>query len=118
QLDAAQLLRRQRGLDQRGRPPAGAGGGLHGGPLPIPTAGRPVSGRGRRIAVLKGGRSLEREVSLRSGANVEGALRRLGEEVIAVDADQHLVRTLRAEQPAVAFPAPHGKVGSDGTGQG
>jgi D-alanine-D-alanine ligase len=71
----------------------------------------------RRVAVLKGGRSLEREVSLRSGANVEAALRRLGDEVIAVDADQHLVRNLRAEQPDVAFLALHGKGGEDGTVQ-
>ena len=51
------------------------------------------------VAVLKGGRSLEREVSLRSGANAEAALRRLGHEVLAIDVDQHLVRTLRAERP-------------------
>ena len=76
-----------------------------------------MSPGGRRVAVLKGGRSLEREVSLRSGANVEAALRRLGEEVIAIDADQHLVRTLRAEQPDVAFLALHGKGGEDGTVQ-
>ena len=35
------------------------------------------------VAVLKGGRSLEREVSLRSGANAEAALRRLGHDVLA-----------------------------------
>jgi D-alanine-D-alanine ligase len=69
------------------------------------------------VAVLKGGRSLEREVSLRSGANVEAALRRLGHEVIPVDADQHLVRVLRAERPDVAFIAMHGKGGEDGTVQ-
>ena len=48
-----------------------------------------------RVAVLKGGPSLEREVSLRSGTNVELALARLGHEVIPIEADQHLVRTLR-----------------------
>lgn len=71
----------------------------------------------RRVAVLKGGRSLEREVSLRSGANVEAALRRLGHEVLALDVDQHLVRTLRAERPDVVFIAMHGKGGEDGTVQ-
>lgn len=71
----------------------------------------------QRVAVLKGGRSLEREVSLRSGANVEAALRRLGHEVIPVDADPKLVRTLRAERPDVVFVALHGKGGEDGTVQ-
>jgi D-alanine-D-alanine ligase len=71
----------------------------------------------RRVAVLKGGRSMEREVSLRSGANVEAALRRLGHEVIPVDADPSLVRTLRAERPDVVFVAMHGKGGEDGTVQ-
>jgi D-alanine-D-alanine ligase len=70
-----------------------------------------------KVAVLKGGRSLEREVSLRSGANAEAALRRLGHEVLAVDADPHLVRTLRAERPDAAFIALHGKGGEDGTVQ-
>jgi D-alanine-D-alanine ligase len=70
-----------------------------------------------KVAVLKGGRSLEREVSLRSGVNAEAALRRLGHEVLGVDADHHLVRTLRAERPDAAFIALHGKGGEDGTVQ-
>ena len=67
--------------------------------------------------MLKGGRSLEREVSLRSGVNAEAALRRLGHEVLGVDVDAHLVRTLRAERPDAAFIALHGKGGEDGTVQ-
>jgi D-alanine-D-alanine ligase len=70
-----------------------------------------------RVAVLKGGRSLEREVSLRSGLNAEAALRRLGHDVLEIDVDQHLVRTLRAERPDAAFIALHGKGGEDGTVQ-
>mgnify|MGYP001392045648 FL=1 len=70
-----------------------------------------------RVAVLKGGHSLEREVSLRSGGNVEAALRRLGHEVLSVDVDQHLVRTLREERPDVVFVALHGRGGEDGTVQ-
>ncbi len=70
-----------------------------------------------RVAVLKGGRSLEREVSLRSGSNVERALERLGHDVVPVDVDEHLVRTLRSEEPDVAFIALHGKGGEDGTVQ-
>lgn len=70
-----------------------------------------------KVAVLKGGRSLEREVSLRSGANAEAALRRLGHEVLEVDVDQHLVRRLRNERPDAAFVALHGRGGEDGTVQ-
>jgi D-alanine-D-alanine ligase len=70
-----------------------------------------------RVAVLKGGRSLEREVSLRSGANAEAALRRLGHDLLEIDVDQHLVRALRAERPDAAFIALHGKGGEDGTVQ-
>ncbi len=68
-----------------------------------------------RVAVLKGGSSLERQVSLRSGARVEDALERLGHEVIAIDAGQDLIRRLRDEQPDAAFVAMHGRDGEDGT---
>jgi D-alanine-D-alanine ligase len=70
-----------------------------------------------RIAVLKGGRSLEREVSLRSGARVEDALKRLGHEVHGLDVDHDLVRRLRALAPDVCFLAMHGRDGEDGTVQ-
>ena len=67
-----------------------------------------------KVAVLKGGRSFEREVSLRSGANAEAALRRLGHDVLALDVDRELVRTLKSERPDVAFVAMHGQGGEDG----
>jgi D-alanine-D-alanine ligase len=70
-----------------------------------------------RVAVLKGGRSLERQVSLRSGARVQDALERLGHEVVAIDAGLDLVRRLRAANPDVAFVAMHGRDGEDGTAQ-
>ena len=70
-----------------------------------------------RVAVLKGGRSLERAVSLSSGARVENALAELGHEVLPVDADESLVSTLKAERPDVAFIALHGPGGEDGTVQ-
>jgi D-alanine-D-alanine ligase len=70
-----------------------------------------------RIAVLKGGRSLEREVSLRSGARVEDALQRLGHEVHGIDVDHDLVRRLRDLRPDVCFLALHGRDGEDGTVQ-
>jgi D-alanine-D-alanine ligase len=70
-----------------------------------------------RVAVLKGGRSLERQVSLKSGARVQDALERLGHEVIAVDVGSDLVDKLAAAQPDVAFVALHGRDGEDGTVQ-
>ena len=70
-----------------------------------------------KVAVLKGGRSLERGVSLRSGARVEDALERLGHEVAPIDADGDLVKRLAAEKPDVAFVAMHGLGGEDGTVQ-
>jgi D-alanine-D-alanine ligase len=68
-----------------------------------------------RVAVLKGGRSLERQVSLRSGARVQDALERLGHEVAAIDAGTDLIRRLREAAPEVAFVAMHGRDGEDGT---
>ncbi len=70
-----------------------------------------------RVAVLKGGRSLERQVSLKSGARVEAALRRLGHEVIEVDVGAGLVEALQAAAPELAFVALHGRDGEDGTVQ-
>jgi len=70
-----------------------------------------------KVAVLKGGRSLERSVSLRSGARVEDALERLGHEVLALEADGELVKRLATERPDVAFVAMHGLGGEDGTAQ-
>jgi len=70
-----------------------------------------------RVAVLKGGRSLERNVSLASGARVEGALERLGHEVEPIDVGADLVARLDAAAPEVAFIALHGRGGEDGTVQ-
>jgi D-alanine-D-alanine ligase len=70
-----------------------------------------------RVAVLKGGRSLERQVSLRSGARVQDALERLGHEVLPIDVGPDLVDRLTAAGPDVAFVALHGRDGEDGTVQ-
>jgi D-alanine-D-alanine ligase len=67
--------------------------------------------------VLKGGRSLERQVSLKSGARVEDALERLGHEVIPIDVGGTLVESLDSARPDVAFVALHGRDGEDGTVQ-
>jgi len=70
-----------------------------------------------RVAVLKGGRSLERQVSLRSGARVQDALERLGHEVLPIDVGPDLVTQLTTTRPDVAFVALHGRDGEDGTVQ-
>jgi D-alanine-D-alanine ligase len=70
-----------------------------------------------RVAVLKGGRSLERQVSLRSGARVEAALERLGHDVVALDAGHDLVARLRESRPGACFVTLHGGDGEDGTVQ-
>jgi len=70
-----------------------------------------------RVAVLKGGRSLERAVSLRSGAQVQDGLQRMGHEVRAIDAGPDLVPELVACGFDAAFIALHGRDGEDGTVQ-
>jgi D-alanine-D-alanine ligase len=70
-----------------------------------------------RVAVLKGGRSLERQISLKSGARVQDALERLGHDVVAIDVGHDLVQRLREAAPDVVFVALHGRDGEDGTVQ-
>jgi D-alanine-D-alanine ligase len=70
-----------------------------------------------RVALLKGGRSLERQVSLRSGAQVQDALERLGHDVAAIDVGPDLVEQLEEARADVAFVALHGRGGEDGTVQ-
>ncbi len=71
-----------------------------------------------RVAVLCGGRSAEREVSLRSGAQVQQALRGLGHEVLTVDVDMKTWDVLRDGGFDCVFNALHGRFGEDGTVQG
>jgi D-alanine-D-alanine ligase len=73
---------------------------------------------GRRVAVLHGGGSLERTVSLRSGARAQNALRALGHEVQAIDVGPELVSELLESGADAAFVALHGSDGEDGTVQG
>lgn len=67
------------------------------------------------VAVLQGGRSLERQVSLKSGARVEDALQRLGHTAVPLDLDGRLVAQLMELRPDAAFVALHGRDGEDGT---
>jgi D-alanine-D-alanine ligase len=71
-----------------------------------------------KLAVLRGGKSAEREVSLRSGAQVEAALRGLGYDVTAVDLDLNTWDVLRDGGFDCVFNALHGRLGEDGTVQG
>ena len=70
-----------------------------------------------RVAVLKGGPSLERSVSLRSGAQVQAGLQRLGHEVTGIDVGPGLVGELLDLRPDAVFIALHGRDGEDGTVQ-
>ncbi len=74
--------------------------------------------RGRRIAVLMGGRSGEREVSLRSGAGVLGSLLRQGFDAVAVDPGPNLIAQLEEAGAHVAFNVLHGGAGENGVIQG
>lgn len=67
-----------------------------------------------KIAVLMGGRSLEREISLQSGARVVAALEARGHRVLALDLVPKLVDTLRTERPDAVYITLHGKFGEDG----
>ena len=71
-----------------------------------------------RLAVLRGGPSAEREVSLMSGAHVEEALRGLGHDVLAVDLDANTWDVIRDGGFACVFNALHGRLGEDGAVQG
>ena len=71
-----------------------------------------------RVAVLMGGPSAEREVSLSSGRECAAALREAGFEAIEVDAGIDLAERLRTIAPDVAFNALHGRWGEDGCVQG
>ncbi len=71
-----------------------------------------------KIAVLCGGKSAEREVSLRSGAQVQDALRGLGHDVAQVDIDLKTWDVLRDGGFECVFNALHGRFGEDGTVQG
>ncbi|WP_375767059.1 D-alanine--D-alanine ligase [Archangium gephyra] len=72
----------------------------------------------KRVGVLFGGLSSEREVSLRTGAAVSKALRGLGYDVVDIDVGKDLPARLAAEKVEVAFIALHGRYGEDGCVQG
>jgi len=65
-----------------------------------------------------GGRSGERDVSLRSGKNVLNSLRSQGFKAISLDADEKLIDNLKKNKIDIAYIMLHGKFGEDGTVQG
>ncbi len=70
------------------------------------------------IGVLMGGRSAEREVSLRTGEAVYNALKTKGYTAVKIDVDYDVVEKIKAEGIELAFLTLHGKYGEDGTIQG
>lgn len=87
-----------------------------GGPGSIPGyAARTVK---RKVALVLGGKSAEREISLRTGQQVGLALKQKGHDVISLDLDSNLVPALEREKPDVVFIALHGRYGEDGCLQG
>ncbi len=72
----------------------------------------------KHVAVLKGGWSAEREVSLNSGAACAKALRELGYRVTEIDVQPDVASVLAKAKPDVAFNALHGTFGEDGGMQG
>jgi len=72
----------------------------------------------KRVALIYGGKSAEREVSLLTGRQVTRALVEKGFSVTALDLDDNLVTSLKEARPDVVFIALHGKYGEDGCLQG
>ncbi len=73
---------------------------------------------GRKVVVLMGGLSNEREISLKTGAAVLSSLGRLGVNAVGIDVGRDLADQLRMSQADVAFIALHGAYGEDGCVQG
>ncbi|HUD89664.1 MAG TPA: D-alanine--D-alanine ligase [Xanthobacteraceae bacterium] len=72
----------------------------------------------KHVAVLMGGWSAERDVSLRSGKACADALTRRGYRVTAIDVTPDIAATLKAAKPDIALNVLHGRPGEDGTLQG
>jgi D-alanine-D-alanine ligase len=73
---------------------------------------------GKHVAVLMGGWSAEREISLRSGAACADALTRLGHQVSRIDVTRDIAAVLTDLKPELALNVLHGRPGEDGTVQG
>jgi len=74
--------------------------------------------KGKKIAVLMGGMSAEREISIKSGKAVEKALKDKGYNAVAIDVGKDIDKVLKDEKIEAAFIAMHGRYGEDGVIQG
>ncbi len=72
----------------------------------------------KKIGVLMGGLSAERDVSLKTGAAILDSLKRQHFQAVEIDVDRDICRRLRSEGIEIAFLALHGRYGEDGTIQG
>ena len=72
----------------------------------------------KKIGVLLGGLSAEREISLKTGNASLCALQQLGYDAVAIDVDQNLPKQLQEAEVEIAFIALHGRFGEDGRVQG
>jgi D-alanine-D-alanine ligase len=77
-----------------------------------------IEATGKHVAVLMGGWSAERDVSLRSGKACADALTRIGYRVTPIDVNRDIATVLTAAKPDVALNVLHGRPGEDGTLQG
>src|SRR3984893_1233297 len=77
-----------------------------------------AEGSAKHVAVLMGGWSAERDVSLRSGKACADALARLGYRVTPIDVTPDIAVALAAAKPDIALNVLHGRPGEDGTLQG
>jgi D-alanine-D-alanine ligase len=74
--------------------------------------------KNKKIAVIMGGRSAEREISIQTGSGVMRALNELGYQAQSLDYDERFIDAVRSIEPDVAFNALHGPGGEDGQIQG
>jgi D-ala D-ala ligase N-terminal domain protein len=74
----------------------------------------PVDDEPLRVAILAGGLSHERDVSLRSGHRVASVLKHLGHTVLILDVDARTIGSLKAFAPDTVWPLLHGRHGEDG----
>jgi D-alanine-D-alanine ligase len=74
--------------------------------------------KAKKIGVLMGGLSSEREISLKSGGAVLAGLIRSGDRAVGIGADRNVAEALKREEVEIAFIALHGRWGEDGTVQG
>lgn len=74
--------------------------------------------KGKKIGILMGGMSSEREISKNTGSAINNALQKRGYNAVPVDVDNKIADTLQKNNIEVAFIALHGSLGEDGTIQG